>query len=56
MIWVEVAGQQPDLTPNEIASVQGLTYAPWVNSKKEIVRAFRAEAVALTGSARRAAA
>ena len=56
MIWVEVAGQEPELTPNEIASVQGLTYAPWVNNKKEIVRAFRAEAVALVGNARRAAA
>lgn len=55
MIWVEVAGSQPDLTPNEIATVQGLTYAPWVNNKKEIVRAFRAESVALV-SARRAAA
>lgn len=56
MIWVEVAGQQPELAPNEIASVQGLTYAPWVNNKKEIVRAFRAEAVTLASGSRRTAA
>jgi len=36
--------------------VQGLTYAPWVNNKKEIVRAFRAEAVTLASAARKAAA
>ncbi len=56
MIWVEVAGQAPELAPNEIAVVQGLTYAPWVNNKKEIVRAFRAEAVTLASAARKAAA
>jgi hypothetical protein len=56
MIWVEVAGQEPQLTPNEVAIVQGLTYAPWVNNKKEIVRAFRAEAVTLAGNVRRPAA
>lgn len=56
MIWLEVAGQEPDLIPNEIATVQGLTYSPWVNNKKEIVRAFRAEVVALVGKGARTAA
>jgi hypothetical protein len=36
--------------------VRGLTYAPWVNNKKEIVWAFRAEAIAIDGAARRLAA
>jgi hypothetical protein len=55
-IWVEVAGDEPQLIPNEVADVQGLTYAPWVNNKKEIVRAFRAESVTVNGASRRPAA
>ena len=55
-IWVEVAGEEPQLIPNEVADVQGLTYKPWVNNKKEIVRAFRAESVTVSGAARRPAA
>lgn len=53
-IWVEVAGDQPVLTLDELASVQGLVFAPWVNQKGEIVRAFRADAITQEG-ARRAA-
>jgi hypothetical protein len=55
-IWVEVAGDQPQLVLDEIAAVQGLTFSPWVNRKHELVRAFRAEAITIDGTARRAAA
>src|SRR5579864_5623674 len=48
-IWVEVAGDEPKLIPNEVAAVQGLSYAPWVNKKNEIVRAFRADAITMDG-------
>lgn len=53
-IWVEVAGSQPVLALDELAAVQGLSFAPWVNQKGEMVRAFRADAIAQEG-ARRAA-
>ena len=55
-IWVEVAGDQPQLALDEIAAVQGLTFSPWVNRKHELVRAFRAEAITIDGTARRSAA
>ncbi len=55
-IWVEVAGDQPQLVVDEVAVVRGLTYAPWVNNKKEIVRSFRAESITVDGAARRPAA
>ena len=29
-IWVEVAGDEPKLTADELAVVTGLTFAPWV--------------------------
>jgi hypothetical protein len=54
-IFVEVAGDMPDLAVDEIAAVKGLVFAPWVNNQKEIMRAFRAESVALENSGRRAA-
>jgi hypothetical protein len=55
-LWVEVAGEQPQLIVDEVATVQGLVYAPWVNNKKEIVRAFRADSITIDATARRAAA
>ena len=45
-IWDEVAGEEPKLTLDELALVQGLVFAPWVNKKNELVRAFRADAIA----------
>lgn len=56
-IWVEVAGAEPALMLDEIATVQGLTFAPWVSNKGQIMRSFRAEAITQdSGSARSRAA
>jgi hypothetical protein len=53
-IFVEVAGDMPQLAVDEIATVQGLTYAPWASvkftdgkPKAEIMRAFRADSIAM---------
>lgn len=61
-IWVEVAGPKPDLVLDELADVQGLTYAPWARvvpparekdrPKAEIMRAFRALSVVMAGAAK----
>ena len=53
-IWDEVAGEEPKLTLDELALVQGLVFAPWVNKKGEIVRSFRAESITVLTDARRA--
>ena len=55
-IWVEVAGDEPKLTLDELALVQGLAFAPWVNKKGEIVRNFRADAITVLAEVRRPAA
>ncbi len=55
-IWVEVAGDEPKLTADELAVVNGLTFAPWVNRKHEIVRTFRADSITMQAESRRAAA
>ena len=55
-IWVEVAGDEPKLTLDELAQVDGLVFAPWVNRKNEIVRAFRAESITAHAEPRRATA
>jgi hypothetical protein len=56
-IWVEVAGDEPKLTLDDLVQVHGLAFAPWVNREHKIVRNFRAEQVApLDQPARRAAA
>ena len=52
-IWVEVAGEEPRLTLDELALVQGLVFAPWINKKGEIVRNFRADSVSVLADARR---
>jgi hypothetical protein len=44
-IWVEVAGDEPKLTLDELALVHGLVFAPWVGKDGKIRRAFRAESV-----------
>jgi hypothetical protein len=56
-IWVEVAGDEPKLTLDELAQVHGLTFAPYVGkSTGKIVRSFRADAITAEGqSVRRAA-
>ena len=44
-IWVEVAGEQPNVTFDGYAVVRGLVFAPWVGRDGKIKRAFRADAV-----------
>ena len=50
-IWVEVAGDKPELASDELVQVTGLVFAPWISgpARKEhkIVRNFRANAVEL---------
>jgi hypothetical protein len=55
-IWVEVAGDEPKLTLEELAQVNGLVFAPWVNRKGEMVRVFRADSITAHTEPRRAAA
>jgi hypothetical protein len=62
-IFVEVAGDQPQLVIDELATVKNLTYAPWaatemVNNqvRGKIMRAYRADSVVMAdASSRRAA-
>jgi hypothetical protein len=55
-IWVEVAGDEPKLTLDDLVQVHGLTFSPWVNRDHKIVRNFRAEQVTpLDQTARKAA-
>ena len=50
-IWVEVAGDKPELTADELVQISGLVFAPWISgpARKDhkIVRNFRADMVAL---------
>jgi hypothetical protein len=55
-IWVEVTGPEPELVLDEVATVSGLVFSPWVSKRGEIMRSFRAESVTQeSGSSRRAA-
>ena len=55
-IWVEVAGDEPKLTVDDLVQVHGLVYAPWVKRDGKIVRSFRAEQITpLDPAARKAA-
>ncbi len=54
-LFVEVAGEKPELTVDEVATVQGLAFAPWVSKQGQIMRSFRAESVTIESSGRRAA-
>jgi len=51
-IWVEVAGEQPELTFDGYAVVRGLVFAPWVGRDGKIKRAFRADSVEPSGPAK----
>lgn len=50
-IWVEVAGDKPELTADELVQVDGLVFAPWISgpARKDhkIMRGFRADTVTL---------
>ena len=50
-IWVEVAGDKPELTADELVQIDGLVFAPWISgpARKDhkIVRNFRADTVTL---------
>ena len=58
-IWVEVAGDKPELTADELVQIDGLVFAPWISGpqRKEhkIVRNFRADQVSALAAAGRAA-
>ena len=62
-IFVEVAGDMPQLVVDELATVHNLTYTPWAavefvdgKPKGKIMRAYRADSIVMAdGGARRAA-
>jgi hypothetical protein len=62
-IFVEVAGDEPQLANNKVATIVNLTYEPWaaaeqVNGqwKGKIMRSYRADSIVMAdGGARRAA-
>ena len=54
-IWVEIAGPEPSLVNNQLATVAGLVHAPWVNRKGDMVESFRADSIAMADGGRRAA-
>jgi hypothetical protein len=54
-IWVEIAGDEPSLVNNQLATVAGLVHAPWINRNHEMVESFRAESIAMADGGRRAA-
>jgi hypothetical protein len=59
-IWVEVVGDEPKLTLDDLVQVHSLAFAPWISGPNrkdhKIVRNFRAEQVtALSDASRRAA-
>ncbi len=53
-IWVEVAGEEPKLTADELVQIDGLVFAPWISgpARKDhkIVRNFRADTVTLASA------
>jgi hypothetical protein len=53
-IWVEVAGDEPKLTTDELVQIDGLVFAPWISgpARKDhkIVRNFRADSVTLASA------
>jgi hypothetical protein len=50
-IWVEVVGDKPEVTTDELVQITGLVFAPWISgpARKDhkIVRNFRADMVAM---------
>ena len=62
-IFVEVAGDQPQLVIDELATVHNLTYQPWaaaeqVNGqwKGKVMRAYRADSIVMADTSSRRAA
>jgi hypothetical protein len=63
-IWVQMVGGKPELTPNEVVTVQGLRHMPWARAvrqpngdfKGEVVDAYRADSITLAAAGRRSAA
>ena len=57
-IWVEVAGEEPKLTADELVQIDGLVFAPWISgpARKDhkIVRNFRADTVTLASASGKA--
>jgi hypothetical protein len=57
-IWVEVAGEKPELASDELVQISGLVFAPWISgpARKEhkIVRNFRADTVAMASASGKA--
>lgn len=53
-VWVEVAGDKPELTSDELVQIDGLVFAPWISgpARKDhkIVRNFRADSVQLASA------
>jgi hypothetical protein len=53
-IWVEVAGDEPKLTADELVQIDGLVFAPWISGPQrkdhKIVRNFRADTVTLASA------
>lgn len=53
-IWVEVAGDKPELTADELVQIDCLVFAPWISGPQrkdhKIVRNFRADAVTLASA------
>lgn len=58
-IWVEVAGDKPELATDELVQITGLVFAPYISgpARKEhrIVRSFRADTVVLASASGKAA-
>jgi len=55
-IWVEVAGPEPVLAVNQVATVVNLVHQPWVNNKHEMVESFRADSIVMADAAKNRAA
>ena len=53
-LWVEVAGDKPELTADELVEIDALVFAPWISGPQrrdhKIVRNFRATAVTLASA------
>jgi hypothetical protein len=58
-IWVEVAGDKPELAADELVQITGLVFAPWISgpARKDhkIVRNFKATTVTLASANGKAA-
>lgn len=52
-IWVEVAGDEPKLTLDDLVQARGLVFAPWISkTDHKIVRSFRADSIEPSGPAK----